>query len=141
MKKRCKYCGKESSSAGIKRHEPKCYLNPKNLRECAVCGKPVKGKAKTCSYSCSNTFFRSGEDNPNWKDSTYRSTCFAHHKKECIICGENKIVHVHHYDGNKNNNTPENLIPLCPTHHQYLHSRYKKLIFEQVKKYIEKASM
>lgn len=42
-----------------------------------------------------------------------------------ITGGENKIVDLHHYDKDRENNSPENLIPLCPTHHQYVHSRYK----------------
>lgn len=49
-----------------------------------------------------------------------------------------KIVEVHHFDGNNTNNTPENLMPLCPTHHRYWHSRYKELVYDKVVKYIEK---
>lgn len=54
-----------------------------------------------------------------------------------MICGEDKIVTVHHWDFNHGNNEPSNLIPICPTHHQYLHSRYKVLIEEQVNVYRE----
>lgn len=110
-------------------------------KTCPVCGKIFttskgsKNETFTCSYACSNTYFRSGENNPNWKENSYRTTCFVHHKKECIVCKENKIVHVHHFDGNKNNNNPENLIPLCPTHHQYWHSRYRELIKKDVIRY------
>ena len=112
---------------------------------CPVCGKEfetqIRGDRRektTCSHSCSNSFFRSGKDNGNWSDDSYRSTCFLYHKKECIICGENKIVEVHHMDENKNNNSPENLVPLCPTHHQYWHSRYKEEVEETIYKYINK---
>lgn len=113
----------------------------KTLKKCPVCNKEFVVKAgakkekKTCSYSCSNTFFRSGKDNPNWKDETYRTTCFLYHKKECVVCGENKIIDVHHFDEDKKNNTAENLIPLCPTHHMYWHSRYKDEIFDTVIEY------
>jgi hypothetical protein len=92
----------------------------KVLKRCPVCGNEFETKVgnkeekTTCSYSCSNTYFRSGTSNPNWKDESYRSTCFEYHNKECVICGENKIVTVHHYDKNHNNNEPKNLIPLCP---------------------------
>ena len=113
-------------------------------KSCPVCGdifKTRKGhirETKTCSHSCSNTYFRSGEDNPNWKQDSYRSTCFLYHKKECIICGENKIVEVHHFDGNNKNNIPENLIPLCPTHHQYYHSKYRNIVNEKIIKFRNK---
>lgn len=112
-------------------------------RPCPVCGKTFvtrKGHArekKTCSYACSNTHFRSGQNNPNWRESSYRSTCFLHHKKKCVVCGEDKIVDVHHFDEDKENNSPENLVPLCPTHHMYCHSRYKGLVIKKIERYLE----
>ena len=129
---------------GISKKTKHLLLN----KECPVCNKKFRTKInckeerKTCSYSCSNTYFRSGLSNPNWKQDSYRTTCFLYHKKECIICSETKIVSVHHFDENHENNLPENLIPLCPTHHQYVHSRYKDdvmaKIIEYRNKYIKK---
>lgn len=120
---------------------------------CPVCGNKFvtsqnpKEETTTCSYACANTFFRSGANHPNWKnkkDKTessiragYRRICFKHHKKKCIICGESKIVEVHHYDEDHNNDDPNNLVPLCPTHHKYIHSRYKDLIAKEVDIYIK----
>lgn len=124
----CQYCGTGQTKGNIKRHEKSCYLNPENLRECEVCSKPIKNyktSKGTCSYSCSNKRFRTGEDNGNWKGERYRSICFLYHEKKCIVCGEEKIVGVHHNDGNHENNDPANLIPMCPTHHTYVHSKYK----------------
>ena len=80
--------------------------------------------------------YRSGEDNPNWKSDAYRTTCFAHHEKKCIVCGEDKIVAVHHLDGNRENNSLNNLIPLCPTHHQYCHSRHLNEVLPIINKYL-----
>lgn len=111
-------------------------------KDCPICGtKFTTGKDSprekmTCSHSCANSYFRSGVNNPNWKENSYRTTCFHFHKKECIVCGENKIVKVHHFDENNKNNSPNNLIPLCPTHHQYWHSRYKEEIEQIVIDYI-----
>jgi hypothetical protein len=115
------------------------------VKKCPVCEKLFKTKVghkdekTTCSHACSNTHFRSGTSNPNWKETNentkYRRICFENHKKECIICGENKIVAVHHYDENKTNNNPENLIPLCPTHHCYFHSKYKDDVIEVINTY------
>lgn len=110
--------------------------------DCPVCGKPFKTKdggyekKTTCSHSCANTYFRTGDSHGNWNPDSYRSTCFHYHKKECVICKEDKIVTVHHLDENHENNSPDNLIPLCPTHHQYWHSRYKHLIEDEVLSYV-----
>lgn len=109
----------------------------KIVKPCPVCKNnflTTSGKKEgiTCSVGCANTYFRSGENHPLWKpieekdnESKYREICFLHHPKECVVCKENKIVSVHHFDENPENNSPENLIPLCPTHHTYWHSRYK----------------
>lgn len=43
-----------------------------------------------------------------------------------------KIVEVHHYDGDRNNNELSNLIPLCPTHHRYWHSKHRSEIKDLV---------
>jgi len=117
----------------------------KKEKKCPVCGdsfttqiKVGKKEQVTCSHSCSNTYFRSGVNNPNWNEDTYQSTCFLYHKKECVICKENKVLDVHHYDGDKKNNSPKNLIPLCPTHHRYWHSQYRYLIIKQIDEYIKK---
>lgn len=110
---------------------------------CPVCNNEFTGipsvmKDKvTCGYQCSNTYFRSGPDNPNWKQDSYRTTCFHYHSKECVICGESNIVEVHHLDENHSNNQPENLIPLCPTHHQYWHSKFKYLVEQKILQYIQ----
>lgn len=109
-------------------------------KECPVCKKIFKtqnGKdteKTTCSRSCSNKFFVSKRV-PNSKLKKYTTICFRHHKKICVVCGEENIVTVHHYDENNKNNSPENLIPLCPTHHQYWHSKYKMLVYDKVLKY------
>lgn len=115
----------------------------KIIISCPVCGNKFEDlenhprQKKTCSYACSNTFFRSGEDNPNWKESRYNSTCFLYHGKKCAVCEETKIVEVHHMDEDRSNNKPFNLIPLCPTHHQYWHSRWKSKIEHKVLDYIK----
>ena len=72
------------------------------------------------------------------QSTNYQTLCFTKHKKECIICGENKIVAVHHMNEDHSDDRIENLIPLCPTHHQYMHSRYKAEILPKVEEYVEK---
>ena len=114
-------------------------INGRLKKTCPVCSREFETlkseNNKTCSYSCSNKLFRTGESNGNWKKDSYRSTCFLYHEKKCVICDEDKIVEVHHYDENRKNNKPENLIPLCPSHHQYIHSKFKHLVVDKVEKY------
>lgn len=136
-KVQCSYCDKATNVANIKRHETACRKNPKNLKECPVCKSRHAKKGVTCSYSCSNTHFRSGKKNPNWSESSYRSTCFEKHGKKCIVCGEEKIVAVHHINEDHHDNRVENLVPLCPTHHQYVHSRYREEIQPIIDQYIQ----
>ena len=126
-KVKCEHCNNEYGISNIKRHEAYCYLNPTNTKLCKVCQQPIKHyktSKGTCSRSCANTYFKKGSSNGNYKGTQYTTICWEHHKKECIVCGEDKIVAVHHNDHNHKNNDPMNLIPLCPTHHQYCHSKY-----------------
>lgn len=133
----CKFCSKELLKNNLVKHENSCAMNPQNIKECPVCFTPFHGNKTTCSYSCANTYFRSGKNNGNWKEEAYRSTCFLYHKKECVICGELKIVSVHHMNEDRNDNRPENLIPLCPTHHQYFHSVYRNEVEPKILEYIK----
>jgi len=108
---------------------------------CPVCSSKFNTQAghsrekTTCSHACSNTYFNGITRNVNV--SNYRTICFKSHKKECIVCGEYRIVEVHHLDHDNKNNNPDNLIPLCSTHHRYWHSRYRTLVENQVLDYIE----
>lgn len=132
----CEFCKKEKTSSNISKHSETCYLNPKNLKLCPICEKPIKyyTLTETCSNRCARRFFNKNyeEDNGKYK---YREVCFQFHEKKCIICEENLIVDVHHLDENKQNINPENLIPLCPTHHKYIHCKFKEVIIEKVEKY------
>jgi HNH endonuclease len=141
IKVECSYCHQNFSKGGIGRHLLVCKSNPEVIKslgkKCPICDTIFVSSAATCSYSCANKHFKTGKNNGNWKEDSYQSTCFESHKKECVICGETKIVAVHHLDHNHKNNDPENLIPMCPTHHQYWHSRYRELVEPKVRAYIE----
>lgn len=67
----------------------------------------------------------------------YKSIAAKYHEIICIICGEDKIVAIHHYDNNHHNNDPKNLVPLCPTHHGYVHSRYNYLVIDKINEYVK----
>ena len=68
----------------------------------------------------------------------YRTQAWKFHKKECIVCGETKIVAVHHYDEDHANKSKENLIPLCPTHHGYVHSKYRDEVMPIIESFRKK---
>lgn len=114
---------------------------------CPICNKeffylPIKNKKEktTCSRSCANTYFRSGKNAANYKedeDSQYKVLLYRYHEKKCVVCGESKIIACHHYNDNHDDNRPENLVPLCPTHHCYIHSKYKNEIIDKVDTYIK----
>lgn len=102
-------------------------------KQCPVCQGTFqtqdghKREKATCSHACANTYFRSGQNNPNYNADEgkwgYRRICFSKWEKKCVICGFDKVVDVHHFDYNKKNNDVNNLIPLCPNHHMMLHTK------------------
>jgi len=125
-----------SHSAAVNKYNRKYLLIEKC---CSVCGSlftTLSGhpREKTvCSRACSNTFFRSGENNPNWKSGghstnfpIYRRICFDIWDQKCAVCGFDEIVSVHHIDENHSNNDVSNLIPLCPNHHAMCHTSKNK---------------
>ena len=93
-----------------------------------------------CSRSCANSQGGKAKSIKYHQDSVakYTTVCWRYHEKKCIICNEQKIVSVHHYDHNHRNNDPKNLIPLCPTHHQYVHSKYAFEVIPLIQDYIFK---
>lgn len=142
-KVKCQHCADEVIVSNIKRHEEACYLNPDNLRLCEVCEAPIKDFKKskgTCSHSCSNKFFSHLRNKPE-KYSRYTTLCWKEHKKECVVCGEDKVVAVHHMNEDHNDNRIENLVPLCPTHHTYMHSKYKTEILPIVEEYVKQFTL
>ena len=90
-------------------------------------------KARFCSISCAKSRADYWDNNA----TRYQTIAFKHHCKECVVCGFDKIVAVHHYDHSKENNDPVNLIPLCPNHHEMIHhSLYSKEVTVIVDAYI-----
>ncbi len=139
-----KYCSKKCFS-GWRKNQPRIRKEP-NCK-CAQCGTmfhKTRSKMRNsksglffCTRKCKDEAQRIGgirDIMPSHygTSGSYRAICWAHHKKECVVCGEDKIVAVHHYDENHQNNDPSNLIPLCPTHHVYVHSGYKNLVEEKI---------
>lgn len=83
------------------------------------CANSVGGRAKATKYN---------------HMGHYRDIAFKIHGKYCFICGFDKVVEVHHIDKNRDNNTKENLVPLCPNHHMMIHrSKFRDEVTNQIK--------
>lgn len=164
----CKHCEKsfELDKSGRANHSRWCDLNPKrnewNSKQgavtqfglivefvvcCNVCDKLFKVKEREklhplkdkyfCSRRCSNSIGGQAKAT-KYGYSSYVTIAFKHHKRECVVCGFDKIVEVHHANEDHNDNRPENLVPLCPNHHQMYHTiRYR----DEVKVFIDKYIM
>jgi len=129
----CKHCNRDIGTVALSKHEKVCLSKHKI---CICCDKGFIEKWKGqrfCSLSCSNT---TNAKKPR-KDNVYTTICFQFHEKKCIICDERNIVAVHHFNGNHSDNAPGNLVPLCPTHHTYVHSKFKGLVQEQINNYVQ----
>jgi hypothetical protein len=133
-----------------------CYSTSRRKRvtvSCALCGKSKeiqeskyrasKNKIFFCSRACKDKGqkLESGipdilPDHYGTGRNTYRARCFSHHQHKCCVCGESLIVEVHHLDHDHDNININNLVPLCPTHHAYMHSPHKKVIEGKVLKYM-----
>ena len=127
---------KKSVVEGQKQWRDSLYGPEKeHTKICECCSKEFKWfgrqgtsgfkKARFCSISCSKSRSEYWGNNA----TRYQTIAFKHHEKKCVVCGFDAIVAVHHYDHNKENNDPKNLIPLCPNHHEMIHhSLYTKEI-------------
>jgi hypothetical protein len=121
----CSNCKETIKGAGnFKKHKKACL---KNFIECGnnQCDTMFKSRKtnRFCSQNCFITAFRRGECEVANRVVSYRTLCFEFHQYKCICCKEDNILDVHHYDNDRENNTPENLIPMCPTHHRYIHNK------------------
>lgn len=138
MLKECNNCGeeKEHEAKGLCR---KCYLkiswNPEK-KECKRCGRKIIIHAKGLCGGCYNFVFHL-DKNKAWSRKKYHNINLDTYKKltlKCIICGFDKLVDLHHLDGNKQNNTEKNLVGLCPNHHKMIHNfEFKKEIYNLLK--------
>jgi len=100
-------------------------------KTCACCGNAFVyvGRLKTKAFAASKFCSRGCANNRSewWKSNAtqYRTIALQNHEHQCVVCGFDKIVAIHHIDENKKNNDPRNLIPLCPNHHEMVHSKFR----------------
>jgi len=145
----CSNCGKEFNKSPSKIKEKNyccrnCVHESQTVFidvECGCCGKPLKRKPHElkssksgklfCSKSCAvskNNELRRDENHPNWNGGNasgyYRRKGLRESNGQCEVCGYDKvseILQVHHIDGNRTNNSSDNLQILCPTCHCEIH--------------------
>lgn len=98
---------------------------------------PTKNRyfcCKSCANSEGGKAYSKLREEKN--ELNYRTIAEKYHKKECVVCGFNKIVEVHHINESHKDNSPNNLIWLCPNHHQMYHSTFKVEIQPYIDKYL-----
>ena len=111
---------------------------------CAFCGKRMHrvrfpsgrledlqsfARRKYCDRLCMRkAFVKTGEDT-NQLYRSYHSSAeklaylILGKERKCEKCGSIENIDVHHIDGNRNNNTPENIMVLCRSCHMKEHSK------------------
>ena len=138
MIKKCSNCNKE------KEHHAKnlCYTCYKKLRwqpkigTCKRCKRKIIIHAKNLCAGCYNYLFHLDKNKAynQRKSNNVDLKTYRKNTKECIICGFDKIVDLHHIDLNKQNNSPKNLTGLCPNHHRMIHNyNFRPEIFKILK--------
>ncbi len=109
---KCDYCGKQ------------IYRTPRDFRK-------SKSKRFFCSVGChcswENKNVRCGVNAPNWiaGESAYRDLMRRYNiPAKCNRCGiaDHRVLIAHHKDGDRKNNTIENLERLCCNCHAIIHA-------------------
>ncbi|MDE4908923.1 HNH endonuclease [Methanogenium marinum] len=59
-----------------------------------------------------------------WKQ--LRKVILARDGHRCRHCGAEEYLHIHHRDGDRTNDTPDNLITLCERCHSSVHAKERK---------------
>jgi ribosomal protein L37E len=121
----CKNCGRESE-----RHAKemcvtcykKLFWKPKKIT-CKRCNREMHSHAKGLCGGCYNFVFhieRIKSENHK-KKHNIDIELYKKITKECVVCGFDKVVDLHHLDENRKNNSEDNLAGLCPNHHKMFH--------------------
>lgn len=133
----CENCKREC----IKHAKGMCVTCYKKLawkpkpKICKRCKRELPHHAKGLCAGCYNTVFNL----ENAKAHNYKkwhNISLELYKKlteKCFLCGFEKVVELHHLDKNRENNSEDNLIGLCPNHHKMIHiSKYRGEIIDQI---------
>lgn len=133
----CKRCNKlrDIHAKGLCRP---CYQNyGRKLIICKECKQKKSRGAREYCGNCYKRLFYYDLSKSNLLKKYYGDLSLELWKevrKECVSCGFNKVVEVHHIDENSKNNSKKNLMGLCPNCHKMIHMyKYKKEIIDRLK--------
>src|SRR4030066_1211949 len=132
-----KYCSNKCKFRAQKNGRVvKCANCSKNIYRTPIESSKSKSGLFFCSKSChavwANKNTRTGRNNPNWVTgvSTYRKLLTRNlGELKCKYCGfsDQRVLVVHHKDGNRSNNKLTNLTLLCRNCHCLMHESRKDL--------------
>jgi hypothetical protein len=110
----------------------KCFTCDKKIYISNSRAKKSKSGKFFCSRSCAtveNNKLKVGENHPHYIGASYRKIAFDNFKHKCYFCeyDDPTVLQVHHIDENRKNNSLDNLLIVCPTHHIELHRGVIKL--------------
>lgn len=117
-----------------------CYKKSYRQKKiiCSNCKREIERHTKDLCSGCYNTLkFKNytRDKNLSLKYKLTTKKILELRSRGCVICGWNKKIHLHHKDQNRENNSIDNLIVLCPNHHYSLHSKdYQKETIEELQK-------
>lgn len=95
----------------------------------------------TCSQYCSSNYLpfkiKRVVAKVGGLASSYPLVAKRNNLTYCCICNEKEVVDIHHLDEDRTNNDISNLVPLCPTHHAYMHRGKSNLILSKLVEYLD----
>ena len=138
----CKTCGKEFKFLKSRLQHSPCLFCSKECaykdkekpvnKTCKCCGKDFSvslsqhndGRGSYCSKKCAVEATRGVKITNGY--GVFKSYSRSVSDKKCHFCSNNETVDLHHKDGDKYNNIPENWIFICRSCHLRIHSMKRK---------------
>lgn len=126
----CKTCGIYFQAGYNKKDKEYCSLGCIERHPCQLCGKIITGRVffqgglkKFCSTNCSNFFHKTMKSKFQYMPKGFAKSIQNHGKIICNQCGnsDTDILCVHHKNGDRKDNSYDNLETLCPNCHYKIH--------------------